>query len=44
MNDFIHQKEQVGPYQSVVVTINDHYFSPYSSGTLKKRSQGLFQE
>lgn len=31
-----------GPYKSVVVTLDKIYFSPFSSSTLKKRSQGLF--
>jgi extracellular matrix regulatory protein B len=47
MEEFVgHQKEQVlnlskGPYKSVVITFNKIYYSPFSSGTLKKRSQEL---
>lgn len=47
MEEFVgHQKEHVsnlskGPYKSVVITFNKIYYSPFSSGTLKKRSQEL---
>lgn len=50
MDIFIqNQQEQVfnlakGPYKSVVITLDKIYFSPFSSGTLKKRSQGLFNQ
>ena len=41
-----HQKEQIsnlskGPFKSVVITFDKIYYSPLSSGTLKKRSQEL---
>ncbi|AGK51789.1 MAG: hypothetical protein K0S25_373 [Bacillus sp. (in: firmicutes)] len=47
MDDFIdHQKDQIfnaakGPYKSLVITLNKVYFSPFSSGTLKRRSQAF---
>ena len=47
MEEFVsHQMEHVlnlskGPYKSVVITFNKIYYSPFSSGTLKKRSQEL---
>jgi extracellular matrix regulatory protein B len=50
MDQFIHHRyEQVmnlakGKYKSVVITLDKVYFSPFSSGTLKKRSQGLFNQ
>jgi hypothetical protein len=50
MDIFIqNQQEQVfnlakGPYKSVVITLDKIYFSPFSSGTLKKRSQGLYNQ
>ena len=30
-----------GPFKSVVITFDKIYYSPFSSGTLKKRSQEL---
>ncbi|WP_147535984.1 extracellular matrix regulator RemB [Bacillus marasmi] len=48
MEKFIQQrKDQIinltkGNYKSVVITSNKVYFSPFSSGTLKKRSKVLF--
>lgn len=47
MDDFInHRKDQVfnaakGPYKSVVITLNKVYFSPFSSGTLKRRISSI---
>lgn len=49
MEEFVnHRKELVfnvakGKYKSVVITLDKVYFSPFSSGTLKKRSQVLSQ-
>lgn len=48
MDKFIlHRQDQIvnltkGNYKSVVITQENIYFSPFSSGTLKKRSNGLF--
>jgi extracellular matrix regulatory protein B len=47
MEEFMnHQKERVsnlskGPFKSVVITFDKIYYSPFSAGTLKKRSQML---
>jgi hypothetical protein len=47
MDEFInHHKMQIlnlskGPFKSVVITFDKIYYSPFSSGTLKKRSQEL---
>ncbi len=42
----IHQNDKVfnaaiGPYKSIVITLNMVYYSPFSSGTLKRRSQAF---
>jgi extracellular matrix regulatory protein B len=48
-NDFIHRQNELivnaakGSYKSVVITLDKVYYSPFSSGTLKKRSQVFSQ-
>jgi extracellular matrix regulatory protein B len=50
MDEFVNHRKGIvfnvakGKFKSVVITLDKVYFSPFSSGTLKKRSQVLSQQ